>query len=147
VYRSDLSTPSFCGPVFSPSLPVVDPEESIPADVQWIKAEVVWMDGADSDVKLCPSWVGWQPVNMKKEPDGVWSVITRCPVGERAFLFIVDGEWKVSSRHAVAQDATGAKVNTRVFKAPTKPVEPEDEEESKPIAEEEEKKGLLACMC
>lgn len=75
--------------------------------------------------------------------DGVWSIVTRCPVGERAFLFIVDGEWKVSRHHTIATDANGEMINTRIVKPVVAAPEPTKEEATE-VAEP--KRGFFACL-
>mmetsp|Transcript_281 Transcript_281/g.913 ORF Transcript_281/g.913 Transcript_281/m.913 type:complete len:383 (+) Transcript_281:236-1384(+) len=125
--------------------PVISPNEKIPSDAEWVKAEFIWLEGAERDVQLCPSWVDWIPLQMTKGPDGIWAVVTRCPVGERAFNFLVDGNTKISRHHTVAQDENGVMMNTRVVKpVVSKPLPQKEEREEIPL---EKKKGWWSCFC
>lgn len=112
-----------------------------------VKTEFVWADGAEKDVKLAGSWNGWMPIQMYHEGGneelwfngrqslevwfmslpletftvalgGMWSVVTPVPAGTHEFKFIVDGEWKHSTRHPTVGDDEENMNNIRVIKGP-----------------------------
>lgn len=64
-----------------------------------VKTEFVYADGAKDDVQLSGDWNDWKAIQMFHEGGGMWSVVTPVPPGPHEFKFIVDGEWKHSSRH------------------------------------------------
>eukprot|EP00168_Porphyra_purpurea_P004606 TRINITY_DN155_c0_g1_i9.p2 TRINITY_DN155_c0_g1~~TRINITY_DN155_c0_g1_i9.p2 ORF type:complete len:215 (-),score=62.31 TRINITY_DN155_c0_g1_i9:98-742(-) len=79
-----------------------------------VKTEFVWADGAEHDVKLSGAWNGWMPVQMYHEGGGMWSVVTPVPAGTHEFKFVVDGEWKHSTRHPTVGDDEETMNNVRV---------------------------------
>lgn len=83
-----------------------------------VKTEFVWADGADRDVKLSGAWNGWMPVQMYHEGGGMWSVVTPVPSGTHEFKFVVDGEWKHSTRHPTVGESPETMNNIRVIKGP-----------------------------
>lgn len=85
-----------------------------------VKTEFVWADGAENDVKLSGAWNGWMTIQMYHEGGGMWSVVTPVPVGSHQFKFVVDGEWRHSSRHPTVGDDQSAMNNIRVVKGPPK---------------------------
>lgn len=86
-----------------------------------VKTEFVWADGAENDVKLSGAWNGWMPIQMYHEGGGMWSVVTPVPVGTHEFKFVVDEEWKHSTRHPTVGDEPATMNNIRVIKGPPKP--------------------------
>lgn len=85
-----------------------------------VKTEFVWADGAEHDVKLSGAWNGWMPVQMYHEGGGMWSVVTPVPAGTHEFKFVVDGEWKHSTRHPTVGDDEETMNNVRVIRGPPK---------------------------
>lgn len=85
-----------------------------------VKTEFVWADGAEHDVKLSGAWNGWMPVQMYHEGGGMWSVVTPVPAGTHEFKFVVDGEWKHSTRHPTVGDDEETMNNIRVIRGPPK---------------------------
>jgi len=85
-----------------------------------VKTEFVWADGAEYDVKLSGSWNGWMPVQMYHEGGGMWSVVTPVPTGTHEFKFVVDGEWRHSTRHPTVGDDEETMNNIRVIRGPPK---------------------------
>eukprot|EP00168_Porphyra_purpurea_P004604 TRINITY_DN155_c0_g1_i5.p3 TRINITY_DN155_c0_g1~~TRINITY_DN155_c0_g1_i5.p3 ORF type:complete len:197 (-),score=71.17 TRINITY_DN155_c0_g1_i5:148-738(-) len=81
-----------------------------------VKTEFVWADGAEHDVKLSGAWNGWMPVQMYHEGGGMWSVVTPVPAGTHEFKFVVDGEWKHSTRHPTVGDDEETMNNVRVIR-------------------------------
>lgn len=67
--------------------------------VAGVKTEFVFADGAKDDVQLSGDWNDWKAIQMFHEGGGMWSVVTPVPPGPHEFKFIVDGEWKHSTRH------------------------------------------------
>lgn len=67
--------------------------------IEGVKTEFVYADGAKDDVQLSGDWNDWKAIQMFHEGGGLWSVVTPVPPGPHEFKFIVDGEWKHSSRH------------------------------------------------
>lgn len=68
-------------------------------DAPGVKTEFVYADGAKDDVQLSGDWNDWKAIQMFHEGGGMWSVVTPVPPGPHEFKYIVDGEWKHSSRH------------------------------------------------
>lgn len=106
----------------APGVPVMhgtydrpDEEEEV-----MVKTEFVWADGAENDVKLSGSWNGWMPVQMYHEGGGMWSVVTPVPTGTHEFKFVVDGEWRHSTRHPTVGDDEETMNNIRVIRGPPK---------------------------
>lgn len=85
-----------------------------------VKTEFVWADGAENDVKLSGAWNGWMTIQMYHEGGGMWSVVTPVPVGSHEFKFVVDGEWKHSTRHPTVGEDTTMMNNIRVVRGPPK---------------------------
>lgn len=85
-----------------------------------VKTEFVWADGPADDVKLSGSWNGWMTIQMYHEGGGMWSVVTPVPVGSHEFKFVVDGEWKHSTRHPTVGDDPDNINNFRVIRGPPK---------------------------
>lgn len=69
------------------------------ARTEGVKTEFVYADGAKDDVQLSGDWNDWKAIQMFHEGGGMWSVVTPVPPGAHEFKYIVDGEWKHSSRH------------------------------------------------
>lgn len=89
-------------------------------DEVMVKTEFVWADGAEHDVKLSGAWNGWMPVQMYHEGGGMWSVVTPVPAGTHEFKFVVDGEWKHSTRHPTVGEDEETMNNIRVIRGPPK---------------------------
>lgn len=85
-----------------------------------VKTEFVWADGADDDVKLSGAWNGWMPIQMYHEGGGMWSVVTPVPAGTHEFKFVVDGDWRHSTRHPTVGDNDLTMNNIRVIRGPPK---------------------------
>lgn len=85
-----------------------------------VKTEFVWADGANHDVRLSGAWNGWMPVQMYHEGGGMWSVVTPVPAGTHEFKFVVDGEWRHSTRHPTVGDDEITMNNIRVIRGPPK---------------------------
>lgn len=85
-----------------------------------VKTEFVWADGAENDVKLSGAWNGWMPIQMYHEGGGMWSVVTPVPAGTHEFKFVVDGDWKHSTRHPTVGDNDATMNNIRVIRGPPK---------------------------
>lgn len=85
-----------------------------------VKTEFVWADGADDDVKLSGAWNGWMPIQMYHEGGGMWSVVTPVPAGTHEFKFVVDGDWRHSTRHPTVGDDDATMNNIRVIRGPPK---------------------------
>ncbi len=71
-------------------------------DAELVPTEFVWSEdyaNTAKEVKVSGTWNGWLPIDMFHESEGVWSVITKVPVGTHEFKFIIDGEWTVSAMH------------------------------------------------
>lgn len=85
-----------------------------------VKTEFVWADGAENDVKLSGAWNGWMTIQMYHEGGGMWSVVTPVPVGSHQFKFVVDGEWRHSSRHPTVGTDQNTVNNLRVVRGPPK---------------------------
>lgn len=60
------------------------------------------------------------PVQMYHEGGGMWSVVTPVPAGTHEFKFVVDGEWKHSTRHPTVGDDEETMNNVRVIRGPPK---------------------------
>lgn len=111
---SDAARPA--GPVVHGTYEAADePEEEV-----MVKTEFVWADGAEHDVKLSGAWNGWMPVQMYHEGGGMWSVVTPVPAGTHEFKFVVDGEWKHSTRHPTVGEDEETMNNIRVIRGPPK---------------------------
>lgn len=110
-----------------------------------VKTEFVWADGAEQDVKLSGSWNGWMTIQMYHEGGGMWSVVTPVPVGSHEFKFVVDGEWKHSTRHPTVGDDPSTINNLRVVRGPPKAQRSEEAKkvgaDTTPTAKEEGKKS------
>lgn len=50
----------------------------------------------------------------------MWSVVTPVPAGTHEFKFVVDGEWKHSTRHPTVGDDEETMNNVRVIRGPPK---------------------------
>lgn len=63
---------------------------------------------------------------MYHEGGGMHSVVTPVPAGTHEFKFVVDGEWKHSTRHPTVGDDEETMNNIRVIRGPpkNKPVAP-----------------------
>ncbi|GAB0489157.1 hypothetical protein MMPV_000373 [Pyropia vietnamensis] len=85
-----------------------------------VKTEFVWADGANHDVRLSGAWNGWMPVQMYHEGGGMWSVVTPVPAGTHEFKFVVDGEWRHSTRHPTVGEDESTMNNIRVIRGPPK---------------------------
>jgi 1,4-alpha-glucan branching enzyme len=50
---------------------------------------------AATSVQLVGDFTHWQeqPINLRKEPDGIWRVSVKLPPGAHHYRFLVDGEW------------------------------------------------------
>ena len=59
-------------------------------------------------------------VQMYHEGGGMWSVVTPVPAGTHEFKFVVDGEWKHSTRHPTVGDDEETMNNVRVIRGPPK---------------------------
>lgn len=86
-----------------------------------VKTEFVWADGAENDVKLSGAWNCWMPIQMYHEGGGMWSVVTPVPLGTHEFKFVVDEEWKHSTRHPTVGENPTTMNNIRVIRGPPKP--------------------------
>lgn len=51
---------------------------------------------------------------------GMWSVVTPVPAGTHEFKFVVDGEWKHSTRHPTVGEDEETMNNIRVIRGPPK---------------------------
>lgn len=51
---------------------------------------------------------------------GMWSVVTPVPAGTHEFKFVVDGEWKHSTRHPTVGENDETTNNIRVIRGPPK---------------------------
>ena len=91
-----------------------------------VKTEFVWADGAEHDVKLSGAWNGWMTTQMYHEGGGMWSVVTPVPAGIHEFKFVVDGEWKHSTRHPTVGDDPATMNNVRMIRGPPKSKKEED---------------------
>ena len=84
-------------------------------EVDLVPTEFVWSEdfaNQAKEVKISGSWNGWLPIEMFRESEGTWSVITKVPVGTHEFKFIVDGEWRISVMHPSTDgDGDPAKIN------------------------------------
>lgn len=89
-----------------------------------VKTEFVWADGADHDVKLAGAWNGWMPIQMYHEGGGMWSVVTPVPVGTHEFKFVVDEEWRHSTRHPTIGENEASINNIRVVRGPPRQKKP-----------------------
>eukprot|EP00177_Eucheuma_denticulatum_P006098 GFKZ01011118.1.p2 GENE.GFKZ01011118.1~~GFKZ01011118.1.p2 ORF type:complete len:149 (-),score=31.90 GFKZ01011118.1:1402-1848(-) len=105
-------------------------------DEVMVKTEFVWADGAESDVKLSGSWNGWMTIQMYHEGGGMWSVVTPVPAGTHEFKFVVDGEWKHSSRHPTVGDDAATINNIRVIRGPPKSKKTEVQKDDEDAAAE-----------
>ncbi|GJQ08569.1 hypothetical protein GpartN1_g360.t1 [Galdieria partita] len=83
-----------------------------------VRTEFVYADGAQEDVLLSGDWNNWAPIQMYHEGGGIWSVVTLVPPGTHEFKFIVDGEWRHSTRHPTVGIDEESKNNVRVVKGP-----------------------------
>lgn len=95
-----------------------DADEDDEEEEVLVKTEFVWADGAERDVKLSGAWNGWLPIQMYHEGGGMWSVVTPVPSGTHEFKFVVDGEWKHSTRHPTVGESVETMNNIRVIKGP-----------------------------
>lgn len=111
-----------------------------------VKTEFVWADGAEHDVKLSGAWNGWMTIQMYHEGGGMWSVVTPVPVGSHQFKFVVDGDWKHSTRHPTVGDDPNTMNNLRVVRGPPK-IQRQQQEEAKKAAEEEAKRANAKKGC
>lgn len=111
-----------------------------------VKTEFVWADGAEHDVKLSGAWNGWMTIQMYHEGGGMWSVVTPVPVGSHQFKFVVDGEWKHSTRHPTVGDDPNTMNNLRVVRGPPK-AQRQQQEEAKKAAEEEAERSNAKKGC
>eukprot|EP00871_Galdieria_phlegrea_P005037 jgi/Galph1/5534/GphlegSOOS_G4145.1 len=93
-------------------------ETSSNLEKEGVRTEFVYADGAQEDVLLSGDWNNWVPIQMYHEGGGVWSVVTPVPVGTHEFKFIVDGEWRHSTRHPTIGVDEESKNNVRVIKGP-----------------------------
>lgn len=50
----------------------------------------------------------------------MWSVVTPVPAGTHEFKFVVDGEWKHSTRHPTVGENDDTTNNIRVIRGPPK---------------------------
>lgn len=91
-----------------------------------VKTEFVWADGAEGDVKLSGAWNGWMPVQMYHEGGGMWSVVTPVPAGTHEFKFVVDGNWRHSTRHPTVGEDDQTMNNIRVIRGPPKSKQTEE---------------------
>jgi len=57
---------------------------------------------------------------MYHEGGGMWSVVTPVPAGTHEFKFVVDGEWRHSTRHPTVGDDEMTMNNIRVIRGPPK---------------------------
>jgi len=68
-----------------------------------------------------PRWNHLFPtVQMYHEGGGMWSVVTPVPAGTHEFKFVVDGEWRHSTRHPTVGDDEMTMNNIRVIRGPPK---------------------------
>jgi len=87
-----------------------------------VKAEFVWADGARDKVSLVGAWNDWIPIKMFMEGgSGMWSVVTEVPAGTYEYRFLVDDEWRYSSRHPTVGEPPHLN-NVRFFQGPTQDV-------------------------
>lgn len=110
-----------------------------------VKTEFVWADGAEHDVKLSGAWNGWMTIQMYHEGGGMWSVVTPVPVGSHQFKFVVDGEWKHSTRHPTVGDDPSTMNNVRVVRGP--PKAPKRQQEAEKSAEMDAAKAGAKKRC
>ena len=49
-----------------------------------------------ASVMLVGDFTHWQknPINLRKQPDGIWRVTITLAPGEHHYRFLVDGEWR-----------------------------------------------------
>jgi Glycogen recognition site of AMP-activated protein kinase len=114
---TEMASPSSpAGPVVHGTYEKADSDE----DEVMVKTEFVWADGADNDVKLSGAWNGWMPIQMYHEGGGMWSVVTPVPAGTHEFKFVVDGDWRHSTRHPTVGDDDATMNNIRVIRGPPK---------------------------
>mmetsp|Transcript_6011 Transcript_6011/g.18111 ORF Transcript_6011/g.18111 Transcript_6011/m.18111 type:complete len:292 (-) Transcript_6011:439-1314(-) len=106
-----------------------------------VKTEFVWADGAEKDVKLAGSWNGWMPIQMYHEGGGMWSVVTPVPAGTHEFKFIVDGEWKHSTRHPTVGDDEENMNNIRVIRGPPQAYLQQQQQQAQDEAQQRKKRG------
>lgn len=109
-----------------------------------VKTEFVWADGAENDVKLSGAWNGWMTVQMYHEGGGMWSVVTPVPAGTHEFKFVVDGQWRHSTRHPTVGEDDHTMNNIRVVRGPPKSKQKEESAKSdigRPEPEAPPKKG------
>lgn len=118
---------------------IVEKSKEDEEDEVMVKTEFVWADGAQNDVKLSGAWNGWMAIQMYHEGGGMWSVVTPVPVGVHQFKFIVDAEWKHSTRHPTMQSGPGEVNNVRVIRGPPKTNKAPPRNE--PAVKQERKKG------
>lgn len=115
-----------------------------------VKTEFVWADGADDDVKLSGAWNGWMPIQMYHEGGGMWSVVTPVPAGTHEFKFVVDGDWRHSTRHPTVGDNDATMNNIRVIRGPPKSKDDGDKKSpsggGSPTANEDVKKGCCSVL-
>jgi hypothetical protein len=65
-----------------------------------------------SRVDLVGDWTGWQPVPLKRRPDGRWAVAVDLAPGVHRFNLVVDGKrWIVPEDRASVDDGFGGKVS------------------------------------
>ncbi|PXF47287.1 SNF1-related protein kinase regulatory subunit beta-2 [Gracilariopsis chorda] len=125
-YDEDVPAPAMptAGASVRPKSPVVygtfEEKGDSDDDEVMVKTEFVWADGAEHDVKLSGAWNGWMPVQMYHEGGGMWSVVTPVPAGTHEFKFVVDGEWKHSTRHPTVGASEDTMNNIRVIRGPPK---------------------------
>lgn len=112
-----------------------------------VKTEFVWADGAENDVKLSGSWNGWMTIQMYHEGGGMWSVVTPVPVGSHEFKFVVDGEWKHSTRHPTVGDDPSTMNNLRVVRGPPKAQRLEENRRNAANASQSERSQAKKSCC
>ncbi|EME29904.1 hypothetical protein Gasu_26910 isoform 1 [Galdieria sulphuraria] len=110
-----------------------------------VRTEFVYADGAQEDVLLSGDWNNWTPIQMYHEGGGIWSVVTLVPPGTHEFKFIVDGEWRHSTRHPTVGIDEESKNNVRVVKGPPT-IQPKMELPTK-ISEKDLTDDQMGCNC
>lgn len=59
--------------------------------------QTFWFYAPDAtSVQLVGDFTNWQanPISLKRQPDGIWSVTVEIPPGTYHYRFLVDGQWR-----------------------------------------------------
>lgn len=107
-------------------------EKNQEEDEVMVKTEFVWADGAENDVQLSGSWNGWMTIQMYHEGGGMWSVVTPVPAGIHEFKFVVDGEWRHSTRHPTVGEDEATMNNVRMIRGPPRNKKRADDPANRP---------------